>query len=500
MGVSKYDMPMDMIINNQGSHGKILAQIFPGSSVLECGCSTGYMTRYMTEIIGADVSIIEYDEESYNQAIQFAKDGICTDLSEDKWLEKFRNQKFDFIVFADVLEHLFEPETVLRKSTILLKDDGKVLISIPNVTHNDIIMSMYDNRWRYSSIGLLDNTHIRFFGEEDLDMFMERAGLDIILQDAVMCSTLTTEQKCYNQSINSLFLEYLKKRPYGEVYQFILTAQRRDYVKKNNIPKRIILPATDEKLSKIYFAESAEQLSEKKCIAKKYFVDEYYNYNFEIPKTGINTLRFDPIEGYACVVKNLEIYANGNMVNTFPINGNRCLNQDIFTTTDPQYFIDTGKDFWGVINIKAWIIPINDPKVLEALNQMQNAFQQKTDECNILSSSIKKLEDEKITLNTKLLLEKNNMKSVMEQIYGKVSTINTIEQSYVQLQAEYEQLKTECSQLKSMQEYYLKLTADYELIQGELLAEKEKYDTVINSISWRITAPLRNCMDYLKKK
>lgn len=89
MGISKYDIPMDMIVKNQGSQGKILAQISPGAFVLECGCSTGYMTRYMTEVIGANVYIIECDEESYKQAIQFAEDGICTDLSENKWLTKY---------------------------------------------------------------------------------------------------------------------------------------------------------------------------------------------------------------------------------------------------------------------------------------------------------------------------------------------------------------------------------------------------------------------------
>lgn len=500
MGISKYDIPMDMIVKNQGSQGKILAQISPGAFVLECGCSTGYMTRYMTEVIGANVYIIECDEESYKQAIQFAEDGICTDLSENKWLTKYSNQKFDFIIFADVLEHLFDPESVLKNSTLLLKDDGKILISIPNVTHNDIIMSMYDNRWRYSSVGLLDDTHIRFFGEEDLDLFMKRAGLDIILQDAVMCPTLTTEQKCYNQSLNSLFIDCLKQRPFGEVYQFILTAQKSDYVKKNNISKQVILPNVEERLSKMYFAESSELLSESNCISKKYFVNEYYHYNFEIPKMGVNVIRFDPIEDNACIVKDLEIYANGTKVNTYPINGVRCSVQDIFCTTDPQYYIEIGRDFFGVINIKAWIVPINDLKFLETLNQILNVFQQKANECNLLRSSVKKLENEKDALTAKFSHELENTKSVVEHICQKVTEVNTIEQAYLQLENNYKQLEIDHAKSKAIEKDYSKLTTNYELIQKELIMEKEKYKELINSTTWKISSPIRKLIDYFKGK
>ena len=45
---SKYFANIERIHEND-SHGIILSQIAPGSTVLECGCATGYMTRYMKE-------------------------------------------------------------------------------------------------------------------------------------------------------------------------------------------------------------------------------------------------------------------------------------------------------------------------------------------------------------------------------------------------------------------------------------------------------------------
>ena len=44
----------------QRSQEKILAQIKPGSKVLECGCATGYMTCYMRDKLQCSVSIVEY--------------------------------------------------------------------------------------------------------------------------------------------------------------------------------------------------------------------------------------------------------------------------------------------------------------------------------------------------------------------------------------------------------------------------------------------------------
>ena len=53
-----------------------------------------------------------------------------------------------------------------------MKEDGEILVSIPNIGHNDILVKLFQNRFDYTSIGLLDNTHIHFWGEENLDTFL----------------------------------------------------------------------------------------------------------------------------------------------------------------------------------------------------------------------------------------------------------------------------------------------------------------------------------------
>lgn len=70
---------------------------------------------------------------------------------------------YDYIIFADVLEHLKNPELVLEKCKILLKENGEILSSIPNVAHASIVLNLLDGKFQYQKIGLLDNTHLKLY-------------------------------------------------------------------------------------------------------------------------------------------------------------------------------------------------------------------------------------------------------------------------------------------------------------------------------------------------
>lgn len=141
----------------------LLQQIRIGATVLECGCAAGYMTRYLQEQLQADVFIVEKDRDGFDRARQYAVDGVCADLEQtDAWSTHFGDLRFDYILFADVLEHLHDPVKVLEKAGELLKADGVLLASVPNVAHTDILLNLYKNSWNYQPFGLLDDAHIHF--------------------------------------------------------------------------------------------------------------------------------------------------------------------------------------------------------------------------------------------------------------------------------------------------------------------------------------------------
>ena len=254
------------IISPDSSQGKIISHIKPGSVVLECGCADGYMTKHMNEQLGCSLYIVEYDQSGFDNAIQYASDGICADLMKNEWYEKFADMRFDYILFADVLEHLSDPMDVIKRAEMLLKHDGMILVSLPNIGHNDIAIKLIGGRWDYTSVGLLDNTHVHFWGIHNLDAFFEEAGLCITVKDFTFVPTMSTEQfDGQDMSMRDSLCSAIKDRVDGEIYQFVLAVQKKAFVLDNNIPLVDKFPKQSQTLQ----VESLlKQLSNQKRIVK----------------------------------------------------------------------------------------------------------------------------------------------------------------------------------------------------------------------------------------
>ena len=205
-----------------GNVGLIMNHINMGRKVLELGCATGYMTNYMTHKLCCSVDVVEIDYECCKKAMKFAHDWYCGDLMGDGWVGYYKQYKYDYVLFADVLEHLRDPLEVLKKAVSLLKDDGEVIISIPNICHNDILIRMFYDNWNYTGLGLLDETHIHFWGVNQLEGFCKEAGLKIESYECVVMPTQHTEQGI-RAGVDEELLKVLKKRKFGEVYQWVIT-------------------------------------------------------------------------------------------------------------------------------------------------------------------------------------------------------------------------------------------------------------------------------------
>ncbi|MBU1118045.1 class I SAM-dependent methyltransferase, partial [Patescibacteria group bacterium] len=89
------------------------------------------------------------------------------------------------IIIADVLEHTINPKKILVESKNLITKKGEILISVPNVTHQSIIMELLSGQWNYEKSGLLDETHLHFFDQNGIIKMIENSGLYISEIDAV---------------------------------------------------------------------------------------------------------------------------------------------------------------------------------------------------------------------------------------------------------------------------------------------------------------------------
>ena len=225
--MSKYNFRVDEIDPNS-THGRILSKINPGSTVLEMGCATGYMTKYMKEQLNCAVDIVEIDDDACGIASQYARNSLCCDLSKMFWREKFDQERYDYILFADVLEHLVNPMTVLKSASELLKPEGQIIITIPNICHNDIMIRMFYDLFTYTDMGLLDCTHIHFWGLRDFVMQCEQIGLHAKECNCILRETSHTEQALPAEDVDPDLLEVLKKRDFGEVYQYLFVCVKKE--------------------------------------------------------------------------------------------------------------------------------------------------------------------------------------------------------------------------------------------------------------------------------
>jgi GT2 family glycosyltransferase len=86
---------------------------------------------------------------------------------------------FDYIIFADVLEHLHEPEETLVRLREYLSDDGHIICSIPNVMHGSVLAELMNGEFTYQDTGVLNREHLRFFTLKSAARMLIRAGYKI---------------------------------------------------------------------------------------------------------------------------------------------------------------------------------------------------------------------------------------------------------------------------------------------------------------------------------
>ncbi|MEO8502451.1 MAG: methyltransferase domain-containing protein [Acidobacteriota bacterium] len=78
------------------------------------------------------------------------------------------------VILADTLEHLVDPERMLQVVFRALDERGTLLLSVPNVAHWAIRLSLLCGRFDYSDRGILDRTHRTFFTRRSMREMLSR--------------------------------------------------------------------------------------------------------------------------------------------------------------------------------------------------------------------------------------------------------------------------------------------------------------------------------------
>ena len=233
MSADKYIKELDA--SGEMALNKLLREISPDTRVLEFGPASGAMTKALKGR-GCAVSIVEIDPECYERAMAYAADGWLGNIDTLEWTGVFPEDAYNYVVFADVLEHLHEPSAVLRACLPLLKEDGRLLVSVPNVAYNGVILDLLRNRFAYTDTGILDNTHVHLFAYDQAVEMLTACGYTPVMQDGTYVEIGASELTGVYESVPGDVAAYLRGRPLGEAYQLLFAARKTAYAASHPLP------------------------------------------------------------------------------------------------------------------------------------------------------------------------------------------------------------------------------------------------------------------------
>ncbi|WP_194768005.1 class I SAM-dependent methyltransferase [Tamlana sp. I1] len=152
--------------------------------VLDVGCATGVNGQFLLDNGKvSSVTGIEFDADMAKIAAKTNSKVLCGDLNQDIFIKSILDldEQYDFILFGDILEHLYNPQHVLATLKQKLKPKGKIIISLPNVGHLELFIQVYiKGTWPQNPRGIFDATHLRWFTRKDAFSLVSNSKLKVV--------------------------------------------------------------------------------------------------------------------------------------------------------------------------------------------------------------------------------------------------------------------------------------------------------------------------------
>jgi glycosyltransferase involved in cell wall biosynthesis/SAM-dependent methyltransferase len=153
---------------------------------LDIGCGFGRMAEHIRDQLGREYVGFDRDDEALSSLRERGFIGVAIDLADLAAVEAaiastVAGRKVASLSIIDTLEHIYNGAGVLEMLRRIALTNGAVLVvSVPNVTHCDIGFKLAFGKWDYTTAGLLDTTHVRFFSDSSVRSLLRGSGWHLI--------------------------------------------------------------------------------------------------------------------------------------------------------------------------------------------------------------------------------------------------------------------------------------------------------------------------------
>lgn len=201
-----------------------ISRIIPdGACVLDVGAGNGVLARLLAfQMRDCIIDGVEPDPVAQQVARSHYRSLYLGTV--DEFISVRRDSDsglYNFIVMADVLEHIANPMPTLIQLKQLLAPNGKLVISTPNVAFASVRLALMNGQFDYVDSGILERTHLRFYTLKSLRKLFDAVGLHPHSQFNCLRDPRHTEICVESFPLSSLILRILERDKLAGVYQFL---------------------------------------------------------------------------------------------------------------------------------------------------------------------------------------------------------------------------------------------------------------------------------------
>ena len=269
------------------------------ATVLDLGCGSGALGQHLSETRGCTLDGVTLSEAEATHARPHYRRVVVDNLESCDLVATFAGSHYDFIVCADVLEHLSRPEQVLAACRQLLQPEGRLLISVPNAGYTGLIAELLEGEFLYREEGLLDRTHLRFFTRRSLARFLGEQRWAIDSVDTIARELPDSEFDAAFDRLPPSVARHLLGAPDALSYQFICMAHPVAAAQPAWAPSTTpAAPAQARFTAQLYLGHDGHYSEARKLTASGVIGQERQTLHFELPSQymPVTQLRLDPAD------------------------------------------------------------------------------------------------------------------------------------------------------------------------------------------------------------